>query len=96
MAITVSFLLVPVLVTLELTLASPGTTSVWTIVFSALSMPTSYVGLFSVYRLLTENFSAGCTEAYSVLEEYEAAYKLGGVKKAEGTDPPAELAASNE
>lgn len=79
MAITTSFLVVLVLVTLELSIASPETTSAWTIMFETLSMPTGYVGLFTVYRMLTNNFNAGCTEAYSLYEEVEAAYKLGGV-----------------
>lgn len=78
MAITTSFLVVLVLVTLELSIASPGTTSAWTIMFETLSMPTGYVGLFTVYRMLTNNFNAACTEAYSMYEEVEAAYKLGG------------------
>lgn len=79
-AISVSFLLVLILVTLELSLASPGTTSAWTIMFSTLLLPTSYVGLFSAYRLLVANYGAGCSETYSMLEEVETAHKLGGIK----------------
>ena len=33
-------------------------------------------------RLLTVNYSAACTEAYYILEEIEAAHKLGGVEQA--------------
>ena len=47
---------------------------------AALSMPAEYVGLFTVYRLLTSNYGAGCTEAYVILEEV-AAYKLNGIKQ---------------
>ena len=79
-AVTTSFLLVLILVTLELSIASPGTTSSWAIMFETLAMPAGYVGLFTVYRTLTENYSAACTEAYSMLEEVEAAYKLDGIK----------------
>lgn len=88
MAISVSFLLVLILITLELSIASPGTTSAWAIVFVALSMPVSYVGIFAAYRLLTENYSAACTEAYSILEEVEAAHKLGSIKSGNGADGP--------
>ena len=79
-AISTSFLFVLILVTLELSLASPGTTSAWAIMFATLMLPTEYVGLFTVYRLLTTNFGAGCTEAYVILEEVEAAYKLDGIR----------------
>ena len=75
--------------TLELSLASPGTTSAWAIMFETLALPTSYVGLFSAYRLLTTNYGAAVTEAYSMLEEVEAAHKLGAVngdEKAEALD----------
>ena len=80
-AITTSFILVLILVTLELSMASPGTTSAWAIMFETLSMPTSYVGLFTVYRMLTNNYCAACTEAYYMFEEVEAAYKLDGIEK---------------
>ena len=79
-SVSLSFLLVLILVTLELSIASPGTTSAWTIMFSTLSLPVSYVGLFTVYRMFTANYGTACTEAYDMLEELEAAYKLGGIK----------------
>ena len=90
-AMSTSFLTVLILVTLELSIASPGTTSAWTIMFETLSMPTSYVGLFTVYRLLCNNYSAACTEAYFMLEEVEAAYKLDGINKAAGENAAASL-----
>lgn len=71
-----SFVLVLILVTLELSLASPGTTAAWAIMFETLSMPTAYVGFFTLYRVFTNNFNAACTEAYCMLEEVEAAHKL--------------------
>ncbi len=75
------FLVVLIIVTLELSIASPGTASAWTIIFGTFGMPTSYVGLFTAYRLLTVNYSAACTQAYYMLEEVEAAHKLGAVKE---------------
>lgn len=57
--------------------------------FETLALPTSYVGLFTAYRLLTTNFGAAVTEAYSMLEEVEAAHKQGGIngdKKADALD----------
>ncbi|MBR4574304.1 MAG: cation:dicarboxylase symporter family transporter [Lachnospiraceae bacterium] len=75
------FLVVLIIVTLELSIASPGTASAWTIIFGTFGMPTSYVGLFTAYRLLTVNYSAACTQAYYMLEEVEAAHKLGAIKE---------------
>lgn len=83
--VSLSFLVILVIVTLELSIASPGTASAWTIIFGTLGMPTSYVGLFSAYRLLTVNYSSACTEAYYLLEDVEAAYKLGGIKETKET-----------
>lgn len=77
-----TFLAILIIVTLELSIASPGTASAWTIIFGTFGMPTSYIGLFTAYRLLTVNYSAACTEAYYILEEIEAAHKLGGVEQA--------------
>ena len=80
MAVTTSFLLVLIIVTLELSIASPGTTSAWTIMFETLGMPTSYVGLFTVYRMFTINYGTACSMTYNILEELEAAHKLNGMK----------------
>lgn len=76
-----TFLVVLIIVTLELSIASPDTASAWTIVFGTFGMSTGYVGLFTAYRLLTLNYSAACTEAYYILEEVEAAHKLGGIRE---------------
>ena len=48
--------------------------------FQTLGMSTDYVGLFSTYRLLTDNYCAAVTAAYAMMEEYEAAYKLDELK----------------
>ena len=83
MAMTNSFLLVLVLVTMELSLANPGATSAWTTMFAVLGMSTDYVGLFTTFRVLTDNYCTGVTEAHSMMEQYEAAYRLGGMKSPE-------------
>lgn len=44
--------------------------------FETLSM-----SLFTMYRLLTANYGAACTEAHVMLEEVEAAYKLNGIRE---------------
>lgn len=82
-AISNSFILILILITLELSIATPGSTAAWAIMFETLSMPTSYVGYFTVYRMFTNNYFAGCTIVYDGLEEYEAAHKLGGMSDRE-------------
>ena len=47
---------------------------------TALGLPVSYVGLFTSYRLLTDNFGAACSVSYNVLEEIEISRKLGEVQ----------------
>ena len=79
--------------TLELSLASPGTTSAWTIVFESLALPTGYVGLLTAYRLFVENYSAASTVTYNMMEEYETAYKLNGMK---GKQPAASVSGDEE
>ena len=73
-----SFFLVLIILTMELSLASPGVASAWVILLESLAMPVSYVGLFTAYRVLTAGYSAACTQAYVMFEELEAACKLDG------------------
>ena len=80
-AISVPFLVVLIILTLELSIASPGTTSSWAIMLASLGMPTSYVGMFAAYRMLTANYEAACTTVYSVLEQVEAAKKMDAIEK---------------
>lgn len=79
-ALTTNFLFTMIFVTLVLSLASPGAASSWTIMFQILGMSTDYVGIFSIYRVASENYSTASTMAYSMLEQVEAAYRLGGMK----------------
>ena len=59
---------------------NPGTVSAWAILFVTLSLPTSYVGVFSAYRLLTQNYCGACSEVYLMLEQIEAAKGLDGIR----------------
>ena len=78
--VSISFLVVMMLVGMELSLASPGTAAACTAMLTALGLPFSYVGLFTTYRLLTDNFGAACSVSYNVLEEIEISRKLGEVQ----------------
>lgn len=85
MALTTSFLFTMVFVTLELSLASPGPTTSLTIMFTVLGLSTDYVGLFSVYRVATDNYCTACAMAHNMLEQYEAAHKFGCMKEGQET-----------
>ncbi len=86
MTMTAAFLTALILVTVELSLASPGTATAWTIMFETLSMPTGYVGLCSIYRVFTSNYGAGCTEACMLLEQVEAAHKMSSIQPQSGSE----------
>lgn len=72
--ISMEFLLIMFLVTVQLSLASPGLFPGLTIMFEALGIPTSYVGLFPAYSVFLRNFCAGINITYRLLEETEAAF----------------------
>ncbi len=94
--ISLSFLIVLVILTTEMSLASPGTVGSWVIAFEAFSMPAGQVGLLSTYRMLTANFATGVVMAYQMLEEVEAAYKLDGrIPSAEDGEEAAPAAAES-
>ena len=80
--VSVSFLVVMMRVTVELSIASPGTAAACTAILTALGLPVHYVGLFTTYRLLTDNFGAACSISYNVLEEVEISHRLGEVQAA--------------
>lgn len=77
MPITLSFLLVLVILTLELSIASPGIQSAWVILFASLALPAEYVGIFAVYKMLTTNYGSACSMFYTALEQIEIADKIG-------------------
>ena len=78
--ISASMLIALVIVTFELSIASPEIESAWATVFHAFALPAGYVGIFSAYKLLTKNYYDAVLEAYCMLEETEAAYRLGGIR----------------
>lgn len=89
---SLSFLFVLVILTVEMALASPGTIGSWVIAFEAFSIPSSYIGLFSTYRILAVNYATAVVMAFSMLEQVEAAYKMGDIE----TPDQMVLAASQE
>ena len=79
MPISTAFLLVLIILVLELSIASPGTTGGWTILFAALGLPVDYVGLFVTYRLACANYNAAYGALQVGLEQIEAASKFDAI-----------------
>lgn len=89
--ISISFIFILVFLTLEMSLASPGTTISWVIAFETFSMPADYVGLFSTYRLFTKNYSTVVVAGYNMCELLEMACKMDEINNpdAAGGNPEA-------
>lgn len=81
MPISQSFLLVLILTVLELSVASSGITSAWTILFAALGLPMEYVGLYVIYKVFTTNVACGGCEFYYILEQIEASCVLDTIDR---------------
>ena len=81
MPITSSFLLVLIILTLEMSIASPGINSAWVILFASLALPSDYVGIFAVYKMLTTNYGSACSMLYSALEQIELSDAMGEMDK---------------
>ena len=79
MPISTSFLLVLIILVLELSIANPGTTGGWTILFAALGFPTEYVGMFITYKLACANYNAAYGALQVGLEQIEAASKFDAI-----------------
>ena len=77
--ISLTFLLVYIFLLLELSIANPGTTGSWTIMFAALALPPEYVGTFMMYKLLTANYNAAYGALQVGLEQIEAATKFEAI-----------------
>ena len=88
MQVSLSFLAVLFIVTMELSTASPGIAAAQMVMMKAAGLPLNYVGLFSSYRLLTDNFGSACAISYNMLEELEVAHKMGEIGQDETAEQP--------
>ena len=70
-----------IILTLEMSFASPGINSAWVILFASLALPSEYVGIFAVYKMLTTNFGSACSMLCSALEQIELSDALGEMDK---------------
>lgn len=77
--ITMSFLLLLITMVLELSLANPGTTGGWTILFASLAFPGDYVGMYMTYKLACANYEAAYGAMQAGLEQIEAAHGFNAI-----------------
>ena len=71
--------LVLVLMVLELSIANPGTTGGWIILFAALGFSSDYVGMFLTYKMACANYNAASGALQVGLEQIEAADSFGAL-----------------
>lgn len=76
---SMGFILILFMLTIELSLASPGLTAGWTILFHSLGLPTDYIGLLSAFRVATRNGESAYSIAFRILEVTEEAYETGNI-----------------
>ena len=79
--ISQTFLLVLIITVLELSVASSGITSAWTILFAALGLPLEFVGLYVIYKVFTTNVACGGCEFFYTLEQIEASCVLDTIDR---------------
>jgi len=48
---------------------------------ATLALPSEYVGIFAVYKMLTTNYGSACSMLYSALEQIELSDALGEMDK---------------
>lgn len=77
--VSLPFLFILLLMSMQLSLAYPGSTAGNTIIFNALGLPSDYVGLFSAFHVFTKNAVAGFRVMYRLLEVTDYAYKTKNV-----------------
>ena len=77
--ISTSFMLALIILVLELSIANPGTTGGWSILFASLAFPADYVGMFITYKLACANYNAAYGALQMGLEQIEAAHKSNAI-----------------
>ncbi len=88
--ISMGFLAVLFVMTVEMSMASPGLTTGWTILLPSLGFPVDYVGLLSAYKLFVKNSLAAYGVGFGFLEETEAAYVMDSFHPGQRQERPAD------
>lgn len=77
--ISVNFIFVLLILSVQLSLAYPGIVAGNTIIFSAVGLSTDYVGMFSAYNVFIKNASAAFGITFRLLEITETAYDTDNI-----------------
>ena len=77
--VSVEFVFILFILTLQLSLAYPGAVAADTIIFTALGLPLEYVAMFSAYSLAIKNATSGYSTLMRMLEITEAAYNTNNI-----------------
>nr|MCR5013171.1 dicarboxylate/amino acid:cation symporter [Bacteroidales bacterium] len=71
--VSLSFIVVLFLISLQLSMAMPGLEAALAIIFHCMGMPLEHVGLFAAYNVFIKNFSTACVVMYRMIEQTEVA-----------------------
>ena len=77
--VSISFLFILLLLSVQLSMAYPGIVAGNTIIFNALGLSTDYVGIFSAYSVFIKNASAAYGILFRELEITETAYSTENI-----------------
>lgn len=78
-AVTLSFLLILFIVSVQLSLSSSSVTSSMVIIFGQLGLPVEYVGLFNACGMIVRKIASVFSSIYSAMEELDVAFKENAV-----------------
>lgn len=74
---SINFLMILFILTVQMSLASPGMMAGWALLFQALGLPAGYIGFLSAYGIFIDNAATACDASYRILEIVEAAHVMG-------------------
>ena len=77
--ISVNFIFILLILSVQLSLAYPGIVAGNTIIFSAVGLSTDYVGMFSAYNVFIKNASAAFGITFRLLEITETDYDTDNI-----------------
>ncbi len=78
-AVTLSFLLILFIVSVQLSLSSSSVTSSMVIIFGQLGLPAEYVGLFNACCMIVRKIASVFSSIYCAMEELDVAFKENAV-----------------
>ena len=81
MAVDITLMIIMLIIVVQMSLASTGTTAGATVTLETLKMSTDMVGLFSAFEIFTRNAGAAYDITYIMLEQLDAARETGNIRE---------------